>query len=71
MPPDFADLKTSIQVTTGSVPVYMDSKGPVKDLNRLACYLHHHRWIWDAQSDHTVPPISMDAVAHVLSVLTE
>ncbi|XP_071800440.1 KICSTOR complex protein SZT2-like isoform X4 [Asterias amurensis] len=71
MPPDFADLKTSIQVTTGSVPVYMDSKGPSKDLNRLACYLHHHRWIWDAQSDHSTPPISMEAVSHVLSVLTD
>ncbi|XP_038066587.1 KICSTOR complex protein SZT2-like [Patiria miniata] len=70
MPPDFADLKTSIQVTTGSVPVYMDSKGPVKDLNRLACYLHHHRWIWDAQNDRSAP-ISTEAVAHVLSVLTD
>ncbi|XP_022100207.1 KICSTOR complex protein SZT2-like isoform X2 [Acanthaster planci] len=70
MPPDFTDLKTSIRVTTGSVPVYMDSKGPIKDLNRLACYLHHHRWIWDAQNDHS-PPISTEAVAHVLSVLTD
>ncbi|PIK60870.1 hypothetical protein BSL78_02186 [Apostichopus japonicus] len=48
MPSGFTDLKLSSEVTAPSVPVYMN-RGPDKSLNRLACYLHHRRWIWDAQ----------------------
>ena len=70
MPADFTDLKTSIKVTVASVPVYMHNHTPDKTLNRLACYLHHQRWIWDAQSDNNTP-ISAQAVANVLSLLTK
>ncbi|XP_071849509.1 KICSTOR complex protein SZT2-like isoform X4 [Apostichopus japonicus] len=65
MPSGFTDLKLSSEVTAPSVPVYMN-RGPDKSLNRLACYLHHRRWIWDAQGDQQVQ-ISPQTV---LSVLT-
>ncbi|XP_071484492.1 KICSTOR complex protein SZT2-like [Diadema antillarum] len=70
MPADFTDLKTSIEVTATSVPVYMNSKAPSSTLNRLACYLHHRRWIWEAQGDHSVQ-MSTKAVANILDVLTK
>ncbi|XP_063962374.1 KICSTOR complex protein SZT2-like isoform X2 [Lytechinus pictus] len=70
MPSDFTDLKTSIEVTSTSVPVYMNSKAPSNNLNRLACYLHHRRWIWEAQSDSGIQ-IATKAVANILDVLTK
>ncbi|XP_030851684.1 KICSTOR complex protein SZT2, partial [Strongylocentrotus purpuratus] len=70
MPSDFTDLKTSIEVTSTSVPVYMNSKAPCSNLNRLACYLHHRRWIWEAQSDSGIQ-IATKAVANILDVLTK
>ncbi|XP_071952903.1 KICSTOR complex protein SZT2-like isoform X2 [Antedon mediterranea] len=81
IPHDFFNMEASMSVTASSLPTISSHRShhqhhshqhsPPRSLNRLACYFHHRRWIWEVQKDENTPQVSEQAMSTILTTLRE
>ncbi|XP_051929765.1 KICSTOR complex protein SZT2 isoform X2 [Hippocampus zosterae] len=77
LPPDFRTPfifsieNTSLQPSSGSAPLNVaGNRAASSTLASLSRYFLHRRWVWAVQSSQG-PAVAMQAVAHILSMLSE